>query len=61
MNAISSVLNSLLHEARTINRKYAKPQIEMTPLVRICLFALRFYLFVLVGLLVYKFVITIRQ
>jgi hypothetical protein len=38
-----------------INKKYAKPQIQMTPMVRIALLGLRIYLIVLVLVLVYKF------
>ena len=38
-----------------INQKYATPRIQMTPLVRRALLALRLYLLALVGILVYKF------
>jgi len=41
-----------IHE---INRKYAKPNVEMSPAVRFALLSLRFYLILLVGLLFYKF------
>jgi len=43
-----------------INRKYKKPQIEMKPAVKITLTMLVFYLVFLIGMLIYKFVITIR-
>ncbi|MCX6700722.1 MAG: hypothetical protein NTV68_12525 [Methanomicrobiales archaeon] len=43
-----------------INKKYAKPQIKMTPMVRIALLGLRIYLIVLVLVLVYKFFTLIR-
>lgn len=59
MNALTGVVNSLMSSIRAINRKYAKPQIDMTPFVKICLLTLRLYLFLLVGLMVYKFVISI--
>jgi hypothetical protein len=39
-----------------INEKYATPRIEMSPIVRICLMVLRFYLIILIVLLVYKFI-----
>jgi len=39
-----------------INRKYAKPNVEMSRWVRISLLFLRFYLIFLVGLLFYKFI-----
>jgi len=42
-----------IHE---INRKYAKPNVEMSTWVRISLLLLRFYLIFLVGLLIYKFI-----
>ena len=38
-----------------INRKYAKPNVEMSGGVRFALLFLRFYLIFLVGLLFYKF------
>ena len=41
---------------REINRKYAKPHIEMTRGVRFSLGALRLYLLLLVGIMVYKFI-----
>lgn len=41
---------------RDINRKYAKPHIEMTGAVRFSLGALRFYLLLLVGIMIYKFI-----
>jgi hypothetical protein len=41
---------------REINRKYAKPHIEMTRMVRFSLAALRFYLLLLVGIMIYKFI-----
>jgi hypothetical protein len=44
-----------------INKKYAKPQIKMTPMVRIALLGLRIYLIVLVLVLVYKFFTLIRS
>ncbi len=41
---------------REINRKFAKPNVEMSPAVRFSLLFLRFYLIFLVALLVYKFI-----
>lgn len=60
MSAINSILSSLVTGVRNINRKYAKPQIEMTRLVKVCLMSLRVYLFVLIGLMIYKFIVSIR-
>jgi hypothetical protein len=59
MNALASVLGSLVAGVKGVNRKYARPSIEMTLFVKICLLTLRVYLFVLVGLMVYKFVVTV--
>jgi hypothetical protein len=42
-----------------INRRYAKPQIKMTPTVQAVLLFLRLYLILLVGILVYKFIISL--
>ena len=44
---------------REINQRYATPQIEMSPAVRASLLALRIYLLLLVGLLIYKFVLML--
>ena len=46
---------------RTINQKYAQPHMKMTPAVRFSLGLLRFYLLFLVGIMVYKFVVTLHQ
>jgi hypothetical protein len=43
-------------KVREINRKYAKPNVEMSPWVKGCLLFLRIYLIFLVGLLLYKFI-----
>jgi len=45
---------------REINRKYAKPRLQMTPGVRFALFMLRIYLLFLVGLLFYKFITIVK-
>jgi hypothetical protein len=56
---IKSFFLSNYYKISEINKRYAKPGIKMTPTVRISLFALRIYLFVLVGLIAYKFIITL--
>ncbi len=43
-----------------IHKKYRKPKIEMTPFVKVCLLALRLYVFVLIGLMVLKFIVTVK-
>jgi hypothetical protein len=45
---------------RSINQKYAKPQIKMTPMVKFSLLSLRLYLIFLVGILVYRFITMLR-
>ena len=49
------------HTVKSINRKYAKPHLKMTRAVRLSLGLLRGYLIFLVGLMVYKFIITVAQ
>lgn len=46
---------------KAINHKYATPHMKMTPMVRFSLGLLRFYLLFLVGIMVYKFIVTLRQ
>ena len=41
---------------KSINQKYAQPQIKMTPWVKFSLLSLRLYLIFLVGVLVYRFI-----
>jgi len=60
MHTLATVFSSLIAGVRSVNARYAKPQIEMTPFVKICLFTLRAYLFVLIGLMIYKFVVTLK-
>ena len=43
-----------------INQKYSTPRIEMSPAVKIALLFLRLYLFLLVGLLVFKFITLLK-
>jgi len=59
MNMMTRMMVGLVSGARAVNRRYATPTIEMTPFVKICLVTLRLYLLVLIGLLVYKFLITV--
>jgi hypothetical protein len=55
-HAIRAVVADQIEQIRTINRRYAKPRLTMSPAVQWALLALRIYLLVLVGLLVYKFI-----
>ncbi len=60
MPSQTSVFRNLVNGIRAVNHRYRTPKIEMTPMVRFCLVALRVYLVVLVGLLVFKFVLAAR-
>ena len=60
MSLVRTAFSSLVAQVRTINRRYAKPKIEMTWLVKTCLVVLRLYLLVLVCLMIYKFVRTVK-
>ncbi len=60
MNVFIIVYQSLASQIREINTRYSKPNIQMTRLVKVCLLFLRFYLFLLVGLLVYKFITVVN-
>ena len=50
---------NFIGKIREINARYREPRIEMSGAVRVSLMALRLYLFVLVGLMVYKFVLVV--
>jgi len=55
-------MNSLRRLRATIaeiNRRYQTPRIAMSPAVRLSLMALRVYLLLLVGLMVYRFVVLV--
>jgi hypothetical protein len=45
---------------KSINQKFAKPQIKMTRWVKFALLSLRLYLLFLVGVLVYRFITLLR-
>ncbi len=50
--------NTIL-QIEEINRKYSKPQLKSGRPVKFCLFVLAVYLFILVGIILYKFCITV--
>ena len=60
-HALRSLFAGTLEKIRDINRKYATPRITMSLPVRLALLALRVYLLVLVGLLAYKFIVTLSR
>ena len=57
---MASSIHRLVSKIREINHRYSKPHIEMSRGVRISLMALRIYLVVLVGLILYKFVLLLN-
>jgi hypothetical protein len=61
IHSVASTFADHLDKIREINRRYATPRIQMSPMVRLALLVLRLYLFVLVGLLAYKFITVLTQ
>lgn len=55
-----NIFENLVTSVREINRKYAKPRIEMTLFVKICLFSLRVYLIALIGIMIFKFITMVK-
>ncbi|HWQ26098.1 MAG TPA: hypothetical protein VN367_04860 [Chlorobaculum sp.] len=53
------IFRQFSEKIREINTRYAKPKVEMSPLIKFSLTGLRLYLFVLVALLLYKFITLI--
>jgi len=49
----------VVRKFRSINARYRTPRIRMSPAVRTSLLVLRIYLVLLVGLLLYKFVMVV--
>ncbi len=60
MNRFTSPFKEFVIMLKFIHRKYRKPKIEMTPFVKASLFALRLYVFILIGLMVLKFIVTVK-
>lgn len=56
---LKSIFQSWVKTIHEINERYKTPRIKMTKGVKITLFALRVYLFILVGLLFYKFFLIV--
>ena len=57
---ILQFFRNTLDLVKSINQKYATPQIKMTPWVKFSLLSLRLYLIFLVGILVYRFITMLR-
>ena len=60
-DALRTMVASQVEQVRAINRRYAKPRLQMSRSVRWALLSLRFYLLTLVGLLFYKFITVVMQ
>lgn len=58
---ITNFFRSARVTVRKINHKYAQPHMKMTRSVRFSLGLLRFYLLFLVGIMVYKFIVTLHK
>lgn len=58
---ILNFFRSATGTVRAINHRFSHPHIKMTPAVRFSLGLLRFYLLFLVGILVYKFIVTVHK
>jgi hypothetical protein len=43
-----------------INEKYANPKIAISPVVKLSLIGLKFYLIIIIGLMVYKFITLLK-
>jgi len=52
---VITFFKNTVQTVRAINRKYAKPHLHTTRLVRFCLGMLRAYLLLLIVILVFKF------
>jgi hypothetical protein len=56
-----SAFRNFFEKITAINARYRAPRIEMSRAVRISLMVLRVYLLALVALMIYKFVLIVRQ
>ena len=57
---MKSQLKRLASKIQEINHRYREPRIEMSAAVKASLLFLRVYLLVLVGLMVYKFILLLQ-
>jgi hypothetical protein len=57
---MNPIFKSLRTQIREVNRKYAKPELQITPLVKFCLISLRLYLLSLVVLMIVKFILVAK-
>ena len=57
---LRNMIDRVVASVRDINQKYRQPRVQITPGVKFALLALRLYLFIMVGLLLYKFITLIK-
>ncbi len=60
-DTIGTMFHNGIEKVRAINRRYSKPRLAMSPVVRLALLCLRIYLLLLVGLLGYKFITVVTS
>jgi|HubBroStandDraft_6_1064221.scaffolds.fasta_scaffold5202960_2 hypothetical protein len=51
LKIVSDIAGSMMRQVREVNRKYAKPELQMTMFTKICLLALRVYLLAMIVLM----------
>ena len=56
---VKNILITWIDTVKEVNQKYKKPRIKMTLGVKIALITLRIYLIILIGLMFYKFFMTV--
>ena len=65
MNAVvkmvSAIAGSLIEQVRQVNRKYAKPELELTWVTKACLLMLRIYLLAMVALMGWFLIQQVRS
>ena len=58
---ISAIFASFLEQVRQVNRKYAKPELQMTRFMKISLLVLRLYLLAMIGLMGWFLIQQVRS
>jgi hypothetical protein len=58
---IQKMFADLIDTVRAINKKYAEPALKTSPGVNFSLMCLRVYLILLVGLMFFKFYMTLKK
>jgi len=56
----TAVFKSLVSQVRQVNRRYDKPEIQLTGATKVCLFVLRIYLLAMIALMGYFLVQQVR-